>query len=81
MMILSPITAVVSDAYETNDFIVTSNATIFLIVIAILDLPSVYMLDSGKSQGYGMMVWFKIGSLFTIVGQWGRYMAVVYYPD
>lgn len=50
-------------------------------MIAILDLPSVYMLDAGRTQGYGMMVWFKISSFLTVIGQWGRYLAVLYYPD
>ena len=73
--------AIIIDAYETTDFVVSSNATIFLIVVAILNFPSVYLLDSGKSQGYGMYVWFKIASFLTILGQWGRYFSLKWFPD
>ena len=56
------------EGYETNDFIVSSNATVFLIILAILDLPSVYLIESGKTQGRGMMIWFKIACVLTLVG-------------
>ena len=81
MMQLSPVLSIVRDAYQTSDFIVATNATVFLIILAILDLPSVYLLDSGKTQGYSMAICFKIASLLTIVGQWGRYFSLGWYPD
>lgn len=80
-MQFSPVLTIVRDAYNTTDFIISSNATVFLITLAILDLPSVYLLDSGKTQGYGMFIWFKIAALLTILGQWGRYFSLVWYPD
>ena len=61
--------------------VVSTNATMFLILLAILDLPSVYLLDSGKTQGKGMYLWFKIGSLLTILGQWGRWFCVKAFPN
>lgn len=68
MMQFTPVGSLIRDAYETDDFIVTSNASVFLIVLAVLDLPSVLALDSGKTQGYGMMIWFKIAAVLTILG-------------
>lgn len=81
MMQFSPVLVLVRDTYGTTDAVVSSNGTVFLIVLAILDLPSVYLLDSGKTQGRGMYIWFKIAALLTLVGQYLRYLSLVYYPD
>lgn len=81
MMQFSPVLAIVRDAYNTTDAIISSNATVFLIILAVLDLPSVYLLDSGATQGRGMFIWFKIAAFLTIIGQWGRYFAILWYPD
>lgn len=81
MIIFSPVATLIRDAYQTSDSVVTTNVTVFHITVAILDLPSVFMLDVGKKQGFGMMMCFKISFALIILGQWGRYLVVVYYPD
>ena len=68
MTILAPVATIVRDAYGTNDNVISSNATVFYIIGAVLDIPSVFMLDSGKSQGAGMAIWFKIACAVTILG-------------
>lgn len=81
MILFTPISGFVRDAYNTNDSIISSNVTVFHIVVAILDLPSVLLLDSGRTQGFGMIVCFKISFALTIIGQWGRYFMLTWYPD
>lgn len=81
MMIFSPITALLRDAYETKASIIDSNATIFFILTIIVNLPSVYLLESGSTSGEGMFKWFKKAALLTIIGQWGRYMTILMFPD
>ena len=81
MILFTPLSGFVRDAYNTTDSIVSSNVTVFHIVVAVLDLPSVLLLDAGRSQGYGMIVCFKISFAFTIIGQWARYLALTWYPD
>ena len=81
MIIFTPLSSFVRDAYHTSDSVLSSNVTIFHITVAILDLPSVLLLDSGCTQGFGMLVCFKTAFAFTIIGQWGRYLALTWYPD
>lgn len=81
MIVWSPISTLIRDAYATQDSVITSNVTVFHIIVATLDLPSVFLLDSGKSQGYGMMCCFKVSFALMIMGQWGRYLVVTYYPE
>jgi hypothetical protein len=81
MILFTPVSGFVRDTYHTTDSIITSNVTVFHITVAILDLPSVLLLDSGRTQGFGMIVCFKIAFAFTIIGQWGRYIALTYFPD
>lgn len=68
MMTFTPVAALVRDGFEVGDFVVSSNASVFLFVLAVLDLPSAYLLDSGETQGEGMAKWFKIASFLTILG-------------
>lgn len=81
MMVFSPITAILRDAYETTDTMVDSNATVFFIVTLIVNFPSVYLLESGETQGKGMSTWFRRACILTIVGQWGRYLSIVLFPN
>ena len=81
MSIFSPISVILRDAYQTSEEIVDSNATVFFVLNLLVNLPSVYLLESGNSQGEGMSIWFKRAAVATMVGQWGRYMAVIIYPE
>lgn len=79
--IMTPIGVLVKDAYHTESFIVSSNNIMFYVMLFVLIVPCVYLLDSGRTQGHGMMIWFKIACTCTIVGQWGRYLVLAYFPD
>lgn len=77
MMVFSPITAILRDAYETSDNVVDSNAAVFFIFNLLINIPSVFLLESDD----GMSKWFKRASLLTILGQWGRYLAITIFPN
>jgi hypothetical protein len=81
MMVFTPVSAILRDAYETNNAVIDSNATIFFIMCLLLNIPSVQLLESGDSNGDGMALWFKISSLLTLVGQWGRYITLIMFPN
>ena len=81
MMQFSPVLAIIIDAYETTDLVVSSNGTVFFIVLAILNFPSVYLLEQGQTQGEGLNKYFKIAAVLTVIGQWGRYLFLKWFPD
>ena len=81
MMIFTPVSAILRDTYQTTDAVIDSNSTIFFIMSLLVNIPSVYLLESGDSYGEGMANWFKIASILTIVGQWGRYVIILYFHD
>ena len=80
-MIFTPVSAILREAYETNDIVIDSNATIFFIMCLLFNIPSVHLLESGDSNGEGMAVWFKRASLLTLMGQWGRYVTLLLFPN
>ena len=81
MILFTPVGGYIRDTYHTTDSIITSNVTVFHIIVAVLDLPSVLLLDAGRTQGQGMIICFKISFALTIIGQWGRYLALTWFPD
>ena len=66
--IWAPVGSLIRDAYETHDYWVSGQSTIFLLITALLDLPSVRALDYGKKPGYGMMLSLKASAFITIFG-------------
>lgn len=49
MMVFSPITAILRDAYETSDIVIDSNAIVFFIFNLAVNIPSVFLLESGDT--------------------------------
>ena len=49
MILFTPVGGYIRDTYHTTDSVITSNVTVFHIIVAVLDLPSVLLLDAGRT--------------------------------
>lgn len=80
-IIFSPVTALLRDTYQTSESIIDSNATVFFIINIIFNLPTVFFLESGETEGEGLSKWFKISGFLMILGQWGRFLVIKHFPN
>lgn len=79
MMAFSSIAETVAEIYQVRSMLVNSCVIVFFVCFIALNFISVTALESRNGQG--LIFYFKVLSLVTIVGAWIKFIALAYFNN